>query len=302
MPSRTREFFRNLLKFAHRPKRKRRPDIGATIDAVTFSPHVWEWLDVLGDVVGVTQFEARRQDLLFKPMTDADKLLVNLMRKTIDDFSAIYVLLRLEQVHQAAAHVRLCCEGIITLRYVSQDLATRAAAFRAFSAVEKHRELTTLLEWEADGADPKHVAALRETSIQFQHDYDAVVSRFTKTDGNGKERVFKNWCDLNIAAQAQACGKRTERLYRVVYAHTSRYVHGSPWSHRFSAAYSAKGYDADTVFVELSTVVRATLRVWEEFALFAADQFKWPLARGLQHLKKRLDALDASRPTRDTKD
>jgi hypothetical protein len=35
-----------------------RIDLAETIDQVTFEPELWEWLDLLGDVVTVTQRQA----------------------------------------------------------------------------------------------------------------------------------------------------------------------------------------------------------------------------------------------------
>src|SRR6266850_102883 len=147
-----------------------RIDLNATIDQVTFEPEVWEWLDLLGDVVAVTQRQAMVHDD-FLADTPHKQLLVRAIQRDISTLFAVYILLRFELIHQAAAHVRLFCESLITLRYISQDVAARVPQFLDYADVERYEVAQSALAWERKRANPAHVARVQELLSQLQQDY-----------------------------------------------------------------------------------------------------------------------------------
>lgn len=267
-----------------------RIDLTATIGGVTFPPDVWGWLDLLGDVLVGTQREAMAHDD-FPADTLYKQLLVCAINRDISSLGAIYVLLRLEHIHQAASQIRLFCESLITLRYIAQDVATRAPQFLDYANVERYEVAESALAWEAMRARPAHVDQVRTLLSQLQPEFDRIKPRYMFTDRKGRQRPFASWCKTSVAEQARQCG--LDRLYEIVYAQLSAYVHGSAWSLRRQIAYSRKHYNARVVLVDIATVVRTVLVVWEEWAKLCDEQVGWRLTPMLASVSSRLDELDA---------
>jgi hypothetical protein len=86
----------------------------------------------------------------------------------------------------------------------------------------------------------------------------------------------------------------SDRLYRLVYGQTSSYVHGSAWSLRNVGALTVRGYDTRRALIDTSTIIRATLVVWFEWAAFCDQELAWTLATSFPPLKERLDELQAT--------
>lgn len=248
-----------------------RIDIATMIDRVTFEPEVWEWLDLLGAVVAATQHEAMVRDS-FLADTPYRQLLVRAIQRDISTLMSIYVLLRCELIHQAAAHVRLLCEGLITLRYLAQDAAVRVPLFLDYAHVESYELAKAALAWEAERAKPAHVQQVQAVLLELQKDYDRVRQRYVFTDRKGKQRPFSTWCNTNVAEQARQCGTRIRCLYDIVYSQLSSYVHGSAWSLRRQLSYSRKHYDPRVILNDIAIVVRTTLVVWEEWTAFCDEE------------------------------
>src|SRR4051794_36150535 len=108
-----------------------RVDMAATFEQVTYSTEVWRWLDLLGDVIASSQIEAANHEA-FLADDDYKKLVVRCINRDLSTYMAVYVLLRAELIHQAAAHVRLAGEALITLNYITQDPASRVQAFLGY--------------------------------------------------------------------------------------------------------------------------------------------------------------------------
>jgi len=270
-----------------------RIDIAQTIAQVTFRPEVWEWLDLFGDTVGATQREAMLRDDHFRADTEYKQLLVRAIQRDISTLTAIYILLRCELIHQAAAHVRLFCESLVTLRYIAQDPAARVSLFLDYAHIERYDVARSALEWEGGRAEPAHVQQTRDLLAELQPEYDRVKSRYLFTDRKGRQRAFSNWCNLTVARQAEKCGPAFTRLYDIVYSQLSAYVHGSAWSLRRQIAYSRKHYDPRVVLNDIATVIRTASVVWEEWVRFCDDQAGWDVAKVLQALVARLKDLDS---------
>lgn len=269
-----------------------RIDLAATLEGVTFRPEVWEWIDLLGDVITATQREAMVHDE-FLADTPYKQLLVRAIQRDISTLSAIYILLRFELIHQAAAHVRLYCESLITLRYIAQDVATRVPQFLDYAHVEGYEVTQAVLASEAARANPAHVARIQTLLSRLQEDYDRVRSRYVFTGRKGRERPFVNWCNTRVAEQARLCGDGIERLYKIVYSQLSAYIHGSAWSLRRQIAYSRNHYDPSVVLNDIATIVRTVLVVWEQWAVFCDEQVGWSLTPMLVTVTTRLEALDS---------
>lgn len=269
-----------------------RIDLAATINRVTFEPEVWEWLDLLGDVVVATQEQAMVHDD-FLADTPYKQLLVRAIQRDISTLNTVYALLRLEWIHQAAAHVRLFCESVITQRYIGQDLVLRVPLFLGYAEVERYEVARSTLAWEGEHSNPAHVAKLQALLAQLQKGYERARPLYSSTNRRGRQRPFKNWCNMSVAEQARRCGARMSRLYQVVYSQLSAYIHGSAWSLRRQIAYSAKHYDPRVVLTDTATIVRTALVVWEEWARFCDEQLGWALTPMLAALKTKHDALDS---------
>jgi hypothetical protein len=265
-------------------------DLAATIRGVTFPPEVWAWLDLLGDVLVETQREAMVHDD-FPADTPYKQLLVCAINRDISSLAGIYVLLRFEHVHQAASQIRLFSESLITLRYIAQDVDTRVPQFLEYSHVERYEIAQSALAWEAMRARPAHVEQVRTLLSQLQPEFDRTKPRYMFTDRRGRQRPVKSWCKATIAEQARQCG--LDRLYDIVYSQLSAYVHGSAWSLRRQIAYSQKHYNPRVVLVDIATVVRTVLVVWEEWAKFCDEQVGWALTPILASVSSKLDELDA---------
>jgi hypothetical protein len=91
-----------------------RINLKATIDQVDFAAPVWEWLDLLGEMLVLTQGEGLAHEgyIADDPFK---KLMVFGVNRMIGTMNSIYILLRCEHIDHAASHVRLLCEALITL-------------------------------------------------------------------------------------------------------------------------------------------------------------------------------------------
>lgn len=247
--------------------RRFRIDLAKTLDLTEFPEEVWEWLDLMGHILLLTQAHARLHDT-YAADTPYIEFLVRAIQCDIGTLSAIYILLRFELVHQAAAHVRLFCESVITLAYIAKDIDRRLPQFLDYAHIEKYEIAKAVLEQERERANQVHVQNLQEFVESVRSDYERVKPRYTRTGRRGRARFYVNWCDRNLRAQAEDCGPAFVRLYRVVYSQLSAYVHGSEWSRRRQIAYRQKYYQRDVVLVDIATVVRSAVVVWEYWGAF----------------------------------
>jgi len=267
-----------------------RIDVTKTIEQVSFAPEVVSWINLLGDVLILTQEQAMlRDDAGFLADTPFKELLVRAINRDISSINAIYMLLRCEWIHQAAAHVRLLCESIITLRYIAKDPGIRVPQFLGYEHVEVYEIAKMMLEHERNRAKSVHVRQMEAFLASLQSEYDHAKPQYVVR--KKKLRNFSNWCNTSIPQQAQMCGPDPVRLYDIVYRQLSAYVHGSAWSLRRQLAYSRKHYDARAVLVDISTVVRTTLVVWEQWARFCDEQLGWALSESLPEIFLRLEEL-----------
>ncbi len=225
--------------------------------------------------------------------TPYKRLLVDSINRDISSLSAIYTLLRCEWIYQAAAHTRLLCESVITLRHIANDLETRVPQFLGYAYVEAYEITKSVLDQETKRAKPIHVDQLKQVLEDHRPDYERAKPLYTFVDRNGRRRPFSSWCRSSIAQQAQECGEAFVRLYEIVYSQLSAYVHGSAWSLRRQASYSRRGYNPRVVLTDVATVVRTTMVVWEYWARFCGEQLGWTLTEAFPEIVTRLDELDA---------
>jgi Family of unknown function (DUF5677) len=289
---------RELESYARDDRRERflrRIDIGRTIDSVPLTNETWEWLNLVGYAITLTQAQARAQEAnaeWFQSVDAYKVILTAMIAKDINTMGAIFMALRCEWTHQAATLARTLCESLITLRYIAQDKTTRSRQFLDYAVIEQYKAAESLLKWGADHAKPEYVAQMKAFKATISAEYEAMRPAFTFTDRNGKERPFSNWCNEKLADM----GKKTdsERLYRLVYNQTSPYVHGSAWSLRAVGALTARGYDARRALIDTSTLIRATLAVWFQWAVFCNQELGWTFGADLDELKERLDQLQVA--------
>ena len=116
-----------------------RIDIEKTIARVDFPPEIWAWLDLVGEMIAVTQEEALERERTFEAKTPYQQLLRRFINREIGSLNAIYTLLRMELVYQAAAHIRLFCENVITLRYILLDPDERSKAFLDYATIDAYK-------------------------------------------------------------------------------------------------------------------------------------------------------------------
>lgn len=259
-----------------------RIDLAATIERIEFPREVWVWLDLLGDVVVGTQNEALDHET-YLPDTPYKLQLLRSVNRDLTTLNAVYVLLRFEFIHQAAAHVRLLCEALITISYISRDPTVRVTLFSDYATIDEFRVVSALLDWERATAKPDLVAALETRQRELQPEYDRLLPKYSR-------RRPANWCNVTLKKQAAECG--LSKLYEIVYGQMSAYVHGSAWSLRRQTAYSRKHYDSKVVLVDVSTIVRTTIAVWLEWAKFADRELGWSLLNRAHSIVSQCDALD----------
>jgi len=240
----------SLLQRKVQPRMIRGPslniDIAKTIERVTFPAAVCDWLNLLGDVLILSQNEAKDHDdfAARAAVTPFNQILVPAIHRDLSSLSAIYTLLRCESIHQAAAQVRLFCESVITLHYIAKDKVNRAQQFFDYAFIDAFNVTQAVLQWESGRAKPVHVKQLEAVLVKHRSEYERVKPTYTYKDRNGKERVRNSWTPVNLFQQAAACGEDLARLYRIVYSQLSAYVHRSMWSLRRQHAYSVRGYNS----------------------------------------------------------
>lgn len=269
-----------------------RIDISETIRRVDFPKEVWEWLDLFGDIVAATQSEAIYQDKSFVADTPFKKILLCTINKDLSTLNTIYFILRCELIHQASSHVRLFCESLITLKYVSLDETVRSDLFWGYSDIEAFKITSSILEWEKDTAKEVHVKKVETLFLTIKEKYEVAKQNYTFIDKKNRKRPFINWCNKSIANQASECGPEFKRLYELVYKQMSSYIHGSAWSLRRQISYSRAHYDSDIVLNNIATLIRTALVIWVEWAKFCISTLGWRLHNTLLDLPKRLDELD----------
>ncbi len=180
--------------------------------------------------------------------------------------------------------MRLFCEALITISYISRDPTVRVSLFSNYAAIDEFRVVSAFLEWERGTAKPEPVAALEARQKELQPEYDRLLPKYSS-------RRPPNWCNATVKSQADECG--LQKLYEIVYGQMSAYVHGSAWSLRRQAAYSRKHYDHSVVRVDVATIVRTTIAVWLEWAKFTDSALGWSLLAKVRPIASRCDALDA---------
>lgn len=267
-------------------------DIHAMIDQVHYPLPVLEYLGLFGDLLVATQAVVKPCDQNFVAHTDHQKLLVLSINRDITSLISIYILMRCELLHQAAAHVRLFCESLITQRYIAKDVTNRVPRFLNYADVERYEIARAALDWEEERACTAHAVKVRELLDSLKTKYETIKPQYTFTDKKGQKRQFTNWCNTTIANQAKQCGLHVQRLYSLVYSQLSSYVHGSAWSLRRQLSYSANHYDAQVVLNDIATIIRTTFVVWEEWAKFCDEQLGWSLGNYIPEMARRLTILD----------
>ena len=268
-----------------------RIDVAKTIDLVTFPPEAWSWIDLLGDVLILTQQEVLVHEG-FVADTPYKQLLVRAIHRDLSSLNAIYMLVRLEMLHQASALVRMLTESVITLRYIAKDLDNRVSQFLGYFDVEVYEIALSTLERERATAKPGHVTKMEAFVAGLRAKYEETKPKYVSSRGK-KKRDFVNWCDASMPRQARDCGDDMVQLYEIVYSQLSAYVHGSAWSLRRQTAYSRINYDAGTVLVDIATIVRTTIYVWQRWAIFCDEQLGWTLSESFPQIVGKLAQLDS---------
>lgn len=243
-----------------------RIDTIKTIEQIDFGPEAWEWLDLMGTIAGESQKEAMIQEKGFRADTPYKKYLLCAINKDLQTINATYFLLRCEMIHQAASHVRLFCESLITMRYVAIERERRAVQFWDYMEIEAYKVTEALLEWESPTANPEHVRRMVKFKESIKLAYEEARPHYSYEDKKKRVRPFINWCNKSVSVQAQQCGKRYSRLYNSVYRQMSAYIHGSAWSLRRQLSYSRDHYDPRVVLIDISSMIRTMAAVWVEWA------------------------------------
>jgi hypothetical protein len=269
-----------------------RIDLEKTIAQIEFSPEIWEWLDLVGEIVSITQKEALKQERSFVAVSPFHNLLRWFINRDIGSLNSIYLLLRMEQVYQAAAHIRLLCENVITLRYILLDPDKRTRAFLDYSAVDAHKIGETYLQWELQTAKPQHVKRMKRQQKEFKKRFEEVRDRYTYVTRNKKTKEFRNWCNLTLKKQADECGIEMQKLYAIGYRQLSAYVHGSAWALRRQEAYIGKSYDQTVVMIDFANLTRMLLAVWIEWLKIMSQELGWQALGHAQGIVDRCNELD----------
>jgi hypothetical protein len=270
-----------------------RIDISETIRRIDFSETVWEWLDLFDDIVVKTHTEATYQDQTFLADTPFKKILLCSINKDLSSLFAIYFLLRCELIHQASSHIRLLCESLITMKYISLDPESRSNLFWGYADIEAYKISSSILQWERQTANPFHVDRLQTVKDSLLEAYVQAKQVYTFADRKGRRKPFSNWCNKSMASQASECGTGFRRLYELVYKQLSSYIHGSAWSLRRQVSYSRKHYRSDVVLNDVAAIIRIALVVWVEWAKFCVEVLGWRLTDTIMDVPKTLEEMEA---------
>ena len=270
-----------------------RIDIEKTIARVDFPPEIWAWLDLVGEMIAVTQEEALERERTFEATTPYQHLLRRFINREIGSLNAIYTLLRMELVYQAAAHIRLFCENVITLRYILLDPDERSKAFLDYAAIDAYKIGAAYLQWESQTANPQHAEAMRLQQADLEKRFVEVHGRYTYVARKSKKtREFKNWCNLSLKDQADKCGAEMQKLYALGYRQLSAYVHGSAWALRRQGAYIRTGYDQTVVMVDFANLTRILLALWVEWLKIMSQELGWQALERAHSIVDRCNELD----------
>lgn len=269
-----------------------RIDICETIRQIDFPEKVWEWIDLFGYVVGETQREVMYQDRTFLADTPFRKILLCTINKDLSTLIAIYTLLRCEMIHQAASYVRLLCESLITLKYISLELESRSDLFWGYASIEAYEISSSLLEWESNKANPEDVERVKAFQKTVSEEYERTKETYTFVDRNGHRRPFSNWCNKNMFEQAHKCGSDFQRLYELVYKQMSSYIHGTAWSLRRQVSYSRAHYQPTVILNDIAAIIRTTIAVWVEWAKFCIEILGWRLSDTIKEVVATLEEME----------
>jgi hypothetical protein len=269
-----------------------RIDLEKTIARLDYPPEIWAWLDLVGEMIVVTQEEALERERTFVATTPYQHLLRRFINREISSLNAIYALFRMELVYQAAAHIRLFCENVITLRYILLKPDERSKGFLGYAAVDAYEIGKAYLQWESLTAKPHHVEAMSLQQAELERHFREVHRRYTYVDHKGKPRAFKNWCNLTLKDQANECGAEMQKLYALCYRQLSAYVHGSAWALRRQESYSRTGYDRTVVMIDFANLTRILLAVWVDWLKIMSDRLGWQALDRAHGIVDRCDRLD----------
>ena len=272
-----------------------RIDIPSTIERIDFSAPVWEWIDLLGELLAITQEEAIKRDS-FIAEDDFDKLMLAGINRQLRILNSIYVLIRFDYLDLAAAQVRMLCESLIVLSFVSKDKERYAKQFWDYYAIESFELGRALVDLEEDRANDQHIRAMEEWLEKQKFEYERIKPQYTqvisKGRNKGKNRNYINWCNKSVAQQASICGKQMDRLYKLVYKQMSAYIHCSALSLRHQLAYSSAHYDASVVHKDIATIVRTTVSVWEAMCQFLEENLDWQFGNAVVRIIDQVQLLD----------
>ena len=143
---------------------------------------------------------------------------------------------------------------------------------------------------------PQHLQSMEALLDQLRPEYERLKPNYsyvvTEGKDTGKRRPYINWCNRNLAQQAQDCGVELNRLYRLVYKQMSSYVHCSAFSVRHQTAYSRLHYDGEIVHRDIAALVRTTAAVWVEMCKFLAGKLEWNLISSATEVAEEVEVLD----------
>jgi hypothetical protein len=281
----------------------RRIDVAATMDTIELSDETWEWLNLIGDAVVLTQQHALAQDgneEWFRSWDDHKAILISMIHKDTSTLGSIFMCLRCEWNHQAAALIRMLCESVITMRYIAHDRMAHPSLFWGHAVIEEYKATENILKWERGHSKPEHVAGMEAFKASITPGYEAARPLYTSSETahpctscgfqrRAKNRPHRNWCNRKIEQMASETG--SDRLYGLAYRYTSNYIHTSPWSLRAMRALSRRGYDGDRVLIDMSMLVRIALDVWFAWAALCDEELGWTLGDAFSELKDRVDEL-----------
>jgi hypothetical protein len=242
----------------------------------------------VGEIIAVTQEEVLERESAFKAVTSHQHLLRRFINRDIGSLNSIYALLRMELAYQAAAHIRLFCENVITLRYILLDPEKRSKAFLDYATIDEFKIGAAYLKWESLTAKPRHVEAMSLQQAEVEKRFTELRGRYVTSKG----REFRNWCNLSLKTQAEECGANIQRLYEIGYQQLSAYVHGSAWALRRQEAYIRTTYDQTVVMIDFANLTRILLAVWTEWLTILSEELGWQALRRVPDILDRCNKLD----------
>jgi len=150
--------------------------------------------------------------------------------------ASAYAMMRHECCYAGPALVRSMFELSLQFEYLMQEPNARGEQYCEYAHISKHK-MSQAIVANPSGIISAYLAAspLRvEGEKRNQAEYDRVRSRFMSRNKKGKEHIWENWYGMPVRNLAEKLNRDKEYVF--IYALTSAWAHGDPFSTTYDDA------------------------------------------------------------------